>query len=310
MHAIKARSDRSDRDAMMSRTSAAHGAFVLPRFLRKPFRIATRLFGGGVKIPRHAGTLGMIGFLSATGLYGMAVGNHTHTVIKATASTFGFAIEKVTVAGNVETSEIDILEKLGLDGETSLIGFNADEARQAIETLPWVSSVEIRKVYPGSVVVSLQERKAFAVWQSGADLVLVDDAGKPIVPLSGSRYTSLPLVVGEGASSRGKAFIETVAAFPDLAAKVRAYARVSDRRWDLLFDNGVRVLLPEQDVKRALAEVETLQRTKDIFGRDILSLDMRLDDRVTVQLTPAGMESREKMLKAREKAAKAAGRRV
>lgn len=310
MHAIKARSDRSGRDAMMSGTSAAHGAFVLPRFLRKPFRIATRLFSGGVKVPRHAGTIGMIGFLSATGLYGMAVGNHTHEVVKATASTFGFAIEKVTVAGNDETSEIDILEKLGLDGETSLIGFNADEAREAIEALPWVSSVEIRKVYPGSVVVSLQERKAFAVWQSGRDLVLVDDAGKPIAPLNGSRYAALPLVVGEGASSRGKAFIETVSAFPDLAAKVKAYSRVSNRRWDLLFDNGVRVLLPEQDVKRALAEVETLQRTKNILERDILSLDMRLDDRVTVQLTPSGMEQRSKILQDREKAAKAAGRRA
>lgn len=312
MHALKARSDRSNRDAMMSRTSMSHGgAFVLPRFLRKPFRIASRLFGGGVKVPRYAGTFGLISFLGATGIYGMVIGNHTHDAVKATASTFGFAIEKVTVAGNYETSEIDILEKLGLDGETSLIGFNADEARQAIETLPWVAGVEIRKVYPGSVVVSLQERKAFAVWQSGRDLVLVDDEGKPIVPLNGARYAALPLVVGEGAQKRGKAFIDTVAAFPDLAAKVRAYARVSDRRWDLLFDNGVRVLLPEQDVKRALAEVETLQRTKNILGRDILSLDMRLDDRVTVQLTPTGMESREKMLKDREKAAKAAaGRRV
>ncbi len=148
------------------------------------------------------------------------------------------------------------------------------------------------------------------MWQSGRDLLLVDEEGKPIVPLNGSRYASLPLVVGEGASSRGKAFIDIVSAYPDLAAKVRAYARVSDRRWDLLFDNGVRVLLPEQGVKRALAEVETLQRTKNILGRDILSLDMRLDDRVTVQLTPTGMESREKMLKDREKAAKAAGRRV
>lgn len=314
MHALKTRSDRSGHDAMMSRTSLSHGgAFVLPRFLRKPFRIASRLFGGGVNIPRYAGTLGLVSFLGATGIYGMIVGDHTHTVVKATASTFGFAIERVSVAGNNETSEIDILEKLGLDGETSLIGFNADEARLAIETLPWVAGVEIRKVYPGSVVVSLEERKAFALWQSGRDLLVVDEAGKPIVPLNGSRYASLPLVVGEGASSRGKAFIETVAAYPDLAAKVRAYARVSDRRWDLLFDNGVRVLLPEQDVKRALAEVETLQRTKNILGRDILSLDMRLDDRVTVQLTPTGMESREKMLKDREKAAKAAkaaGRRV
>lgn len=289
---------------------SAHGAFVLPRYLRKPFRLAKRVFGGGVTLPRHLGTVGLVVLFSATGLYGMVTGGHTNEVVKVTASTFGFAIETVNMSGNSETSDIDILQALNLDGETSLIGFDAEDARQAVAELPWVESVEIRKTYPGTVVVSLVERNAFAVWQSGDDLMLVDEYGEVIVPLNGSRYASLPLVVGEGAQKTGKDFIEVVAGYPELAAKVKAYARVSDRRWDLLFDNGVRVLLPEQDVKRALAEVEELDRSRNLLSRDILAVDMRLDDRVTIQLTASGVEQREKMLKEREKLSARTGRRV
>jgi cell division protein FtsQ len=106
------------------------------------------LFQGNVNIPRHAGTVGMLGFLGATGLYGMAVGGHTPEVIKATASTLGFAIEDVKVVGNNETSDIDILGQLDLDGETSLVGLSAEEARQSIDKLPWIESAEVRKVYP------------------------------------------------------------------------------------------------------------------------------------------------------------------
>src|SRR5690606_34873408 len=155
------RSDGYRRAGAMQGASGA--AFVLPRYLRKPFRFAARLFQGNVNIPRYAGTIGMLGFLGVTGIYGMILGGHSQAMIKATASTLGFAIENVKVAGNHEISDIDILGQLGLDGETSLVGLSAESARQSIAQLPWVESAEIRKVYPSTVLVSLQERKPFAI---------------------------------------------------------------------------------------------------------------------------------------------------
>ncbi len=180
---------------------ASGAAFVLPRFLRKPFRFAVRMFQGNINVPRYAGTIGMLGFLGATGIYGMVLGGHSENMIKATASTFGFAIEDVKVVGNNETSDIDILGQLELDGETSLVGLSAEQARQTIAKLPWVESAEVRKVYPGTLLVSLEERKAFAVWQNGQELSLIDSAGDTIVPFRPGRYNALPLVVGEGLKS-------------------------------------------------------------------------------------------------------------
>src|SRR5690606_40566606 len=124
---------------------ASGAALVLPRYLRKPFRFAVRLLRGNVHIPRFAGTIGMLGFLGATGIYGMVIGGHSQDMVKATASTLGFAIENVKVVGNHQTSDIDILGQLGLDGETSLIGMSAESARKMIAELPWVETVEDRK---------------------------------------------------------------------------------------------------------------------------------------------------------------------
>lgn len=289
---------------------ASGAAFVLPRFLRKPFRFAVRMFQGNINVPRYAGTIGMLSFLGATGIYGMVLGGHSENMIKATASTFGFAIENVKVVGNSETSDIDILGQLELDGETSLIGLSAESARQAIAKLPWVESAEVRKVYPGTLLVSLEERKAFAVWQNGQELSLIDSAGDTIVPFRPGRYNALPLVVGEGAEKRVKGFVDEVAAYPALASKVRAYIRVADRRWDLLLENGVRIMLPEDEPMKALAEIERLDGEKHLLSRDIASVDMRLDDRVTVQLTASGMEQRQKFLADRKKELARTGKRV
>ncbi len=289
---------------------ASGAAFVLPRFLRKPFRFAVRLFQGNINVPRYAGTIGMLGFLGATGVYGMVLGGHSENMVKATASTLGFAIEDVKVVGNNETSDIDILGQLELDGETSLVGLSAEAARQAITKLPWVESAEVRKVYPGTLLVSLEERKAFAVWQNGQELSLIDSAGDTIVPFRPGRYNALPLVVGEGAEKRVKGFVDEVAAYPALAGKVRAYIRVADRRWDILLENGVRIMLPENEPMKALAEVEKMDSEKHLLSRDIAAVDMRLDDRVTVQLTASGMEQREKFLADRKKELARTGKRV
>ncbi|MBB6259824.1 cell division protein FtsQ [Paenochrobactrum gallinarii] len=283
-------------------------AFVLPKFLRKPFRFIARLFQGRIHIPRFAGTIGLAGFFAATGAYGMVAGGHSEDVIKVTTSTLGFAIERVEVVGNAETSDIDVLGQLNLDGSTSLIGLNVERAREEISQLPWVESAEVRKIYPGTVLVSLQERKAHAIWQSDDALSLIDADGKEIVPYRSGRYAQLPLVVGEGAETRVKNFITDVSAYPALASKVRAYVRVADRRWDLLLENGVRVLLPEFEPQKALAQIEQLDRDQHLLSRDIVSVDMRLNDRVTVLLTETGQVAREKLLKERQQAARAGKR--
>lgn len=311
MFALNGKSDGYRRaGAVRDASGAMNAAFVLPRFLRKPFRFAVRLFQGNVNIPRHAGTVGMLGFLGATGLYGMVIGGHSQDVVKATASTMGFAIEDIKVVGNNETSDIDILGQLNLDGETSLVGLSAEEARQSIDKLPWVESAEVRKVYPGTILVSLQERKAFAIWQNDKELSLTDAAGDTIVPFRPGRYNSLPLVVGEGAEKKVKGFVDQIVAYPGLAGKVRAYIRVGDRRWDLLLDNGVRIMLPESAPLKALAQVEKLDREKHLLSRDISAVDLRLKDRVTVQLTASGMEQRQKLLADRKKELSRMGNRV
>ncbi|MGU3398212.1 cell division protein FtsQ/DivIB [Brucellaceae bacterium D45D] len=296
--------------AMRDASGTVNAAFVLPRFLRKPFRFVVRLFEGGVSIPRHVGTIGMLGFFSATGLYGMVIGGHSQDVVKTMASTFGFAIEDVRVVGNHETSDIDILGQLGLDGETSLVGLSAETARQSIAHLPWVQSVDVRKVYPRTLQVSMQERQAFAIWQNGKELSLIDGEGDAIVPFRAGRYDALPLVVGHGAEKRVKGFVEEISNYPAVAGKVRAYIRVADRRWDLLLDNGVRIMLPENEPLKALAQVEKMEQKQHLLSRDILAVDLRLEDRVTVQLTESGMEQRQKFLAERKKELARMGKRV
>ncbi|WP_117192506.1 cell division protein FtsQ/DivIB [Rhizobium terrae] len=280
---------------------------VLPRPLRRAVRFCVSLATGRIHIPAHTGTVSTFGFLAVVGLYGMSLGGHGHTVAQATTAAVGFAIEDVRVSGNDQTSEIDILQLLGLDGTTSLVALDIDAARRKLSDLPWVQYAEVRKVYPRTIEVMLKERQAFGIWQHGSELSLIEKNGSVIAPLRDNKFASLPLFVGRDAETDAASFENEMSAWPELKGRVKAYVRVASRRWDLHLDNGVVLKLPEANVGKALSVLARLEKEQRVLERDIASVDLRLEDRTTIQLTEAAAARRRDAIDARAKALKKAG---
>ncbi len=304
-----------DRSADMDgRYSVASGSAVegrvLPRPMRRVVRFVVSLCSGRIAIPQHAGKVSLAGFYSAVAFYGIIVGGHGPAVVQAVTTGAGFAVEDVLVSGNRQTSEIDILQLLGLDGSTSLLGLDIAVARQALADMPWVESVEVRKVYPRAVEVVLRERQAYGIWQHGTELSLIEKSGSVIAPLRDNKFASLPLFVGRDAETAAAAVELEFARFPDIASRVKAFVRVAGRRWDIHLDNGVVVKLPEDDVGAALAKLSRLDAEQQLLARDIAAIDMRLADRTTIQLTPEAQERRLAALEERRKMLKKAGQSI
>jgi cell division protein FtsQ len=281
--------------------------FVLPRPLRRAVRFVVSLGSGRINIPAHTGTVSALAFLAATGFYGMSLGGHAQTFAQATTTAAGFAIEDVKVSGNDQTSEIEILQLLGLDGTTSLVALDVDAARKKIATLPWVQNVEVRKVYPKTVEVKLQERKAYAIWQHGSELSLIEKDGSVIAPLRDNKFAALPLFVGRNAETAAASVVDQFSAWPDISSRIKAFVRVAGRRWDVYLDNGIVVKLPEDNVQQAMSLLSKMNKQNDLLQRDIASVDLRLEDRTTIELTPDAAIRRQAAVDNRTKALTKAG---
>ncbi|MCF3642143.1 cell division protein FtsQ/DivIB [Rhizobium sp. TRM95111] len=301
MFALTGRKRGRARQPAAADLSEVEAGLVLPRPLRRVVRFAVSLAVGRVHIPRHAGSFAVVLFFAATGYYGMALGGHSHDFAQAVTSAGGFAIEDVKVSGNRETSEIDILEQLGLDGTTSLIALDVKEAREKLAKLPWVEDVSVRKVYPGTIEVVLKEREAFGIWQHGSDLSLIKTDGSVIAPLRDNKFAALPLFVGRGAETAAAEFARTVDAWPGIKERVKAYVRVAGRRWDLVLKNGVIVRLPEHNVPRAMQLLSAMEAEHEVLERDIAAVDFRLEDRTTIRLTEGAVERRKVAVEQRAK---------
>ncbi|WP_371418466.1 cell division protein FtsQ/DivIB [Agrobacterium sp. MA01] len=277
---------------------------VLPRPLRRLVRFVLALCSGRIALPRHLGKVSLVAFYGLVSLHGAVVGGHGPIVMQTVTASAGFAVEDVRVSGNQHTSEIDILQLLGLDGSTSLLGLDIAAARQALSELPWVESAEVRKVYPSTVEVVLRERQAYGIWQHGNDLSLIERSGSVIAPLRDNKFASLPLFVGRDAETAAAAIDEEFSQWPAIASRVKAFVRVGGRRWDVHLENGIVVRLPEENVPGALALLNRFDVEQQVLSRDIAVVDLRLPDRVAVRLTVGAQERRTVALEERRKALK------
>ncbi len=288
---------------------AEHG-LVLPRVLRRPARFLTALVDGRVVVPPYTGTRALLVLFTLTGLYGVVEGGHFRALVETVTAATGFAVERVDVAGNVETSPIDVVQRLGLDGGTSTVTLDVNAARAAIMTLPWVADAQVRKVFPDVIDVKLSERRAFAIWQHGRELSLIEQDGNVIAPFANDGYSRLPLYVGLGADRHAAAFDRLLDSWPELKDQVKASIRVADRRWDVRLENGITLRLPASGAQAALEKLRRFDAARGLLERDIETVDLRLGDRITIGLTERAAERREAAVEERAKNLKKRGRDI
>jgi cell division protein FtsQ len=263
--------------------------------------------------PRLAGSMAVLAFLAAAGLYGMHRGEHTSTVVQALVefrndigNAAGFNIVAVGIEGQKHVTEEELLVAVGVTGNASLIFLDAPDARDRLKAIPWIADATVRKLYPDRLEIQVVERDPFALWQKDGTIRVISPDGTEIGPVD-LRFAHLPVVVGKGAGQRARDFLKVLDAEPAIRDQVRAAILVSERRWNLRLKNGIDVRLPETDVPAALALLARLDRTKKLLTRDIVAVDLRLPDRVTVRLSDAAFAAREEAWKARHAKPKGSG---
>ncbi|MEM8798284.1 MAG: cell division protein FtsQ/DivIB [Pseudomonadota bacterium] len=231
-------------------------------------------------------------FIAAFAIYGMVLNGSVNKVANDVTASVGFAVESVAISGHRQLSERELLDILGLEPGLSLLTFDVASAHRTLLREPWIKSASVRKVYPKKLMIEVAEREPFAIWQRGHIVSVIDRTGLVLDHYDETQHSNLPILVGHGAQKNGAAFLALLRAHPELNARVRASLYRSERRWDLMLDNGVTVKLPERDVSTALAQLADYDQRHALFSKDVERIDMRLSDRLVLRLSDRAMINR------------------
>ncbi len=195
----------------------------------------------------------------------------------------GLRITDVVIEGRANTPEPLLRAAIGVSKGDPILGFSVEAARQRVATLSWVEHATVERRMPGTVVVYLQERRPFAIWQNQGKFVLIDRNGQVVTNQNAAEFRQLPLVVGPGAPAAAAVLLDALIDRPDLQKRITAAVRVGERRWNLRLSNGADVMLPEGHEVQALDRLMQLQQAHALLDRPLAAIDMRLGDRLVVR---------------------------
>jgi cell division protein FtsQ len=255
-------------------------------------------------LPRRVGLAATVLILLGSAGFGIVKGGHIDALVgalsdtrNALANSAGFRITTVVINGRKQLSQDEVLAIGGVNGRSSLLFLDAATVRDKLKADPWISDATILKLYPGQLQIDIVERSAFALWQQDGRLSVIADDGAVLEPYVSRRFLTLPLVVGKGAAVRARDFLALLDRYPQVRSVTKAAIFVGERRWNLRLKDGLDIRLPENDVGNALAALSKLDKEERLFSRDIVAVDMRLPDRLTVQLSEDAAKAREELFK-------------
>lgn len=230
--------------------------------------------------------LAALGFVGTAGLSGWAahrLGWAVHTIQPRSDPSYIHGRAWVSGAHRTDIGAIRSI----ISEPTS----QAWEQKKALEALAWVETAQIRRLATGEALISLTEKQPFAIWQNEGQLRLVEKSGAVIGPADLKQFGDLPLLVGPGAPAKAADLIAALDSSEALSARVYAAVRLGDRRWDILFRCGIRLMLPDDgdgDWKAAWQHFVSLQKEHRLLDREITHVDLRQQDRVRLRLTSRG----------------------
>jgi len=161
--------------------------------------------------------------------------------------------------------------------------------RERLLGFGWVKDARVSRRLPDTLVIDIVERTPAALWQDKQQLALIDGEGVVLDRVAVDDMPDLPLVIGPGANSRVSQLKSILADSPALQPQLASATWVGGRRWDLSFQSGETVQLPEgeQAARTALAKFAKNDRASGFLGRGIIRFDLRKPGQMTVRLPRA-----------------------
>jgi cell division protein FtsQ len=259
-----------DPERMAARSPRRHRP---PSWLRRlgAAGIALALIGGGGFAAHRSGW-------DAEGV------EHVRAKALALTATAGLTVNDVVVQGRGRTDGDAILAALGAARGTPMLAISPAAAKARLEALPWIRSASVERLLPDTLYVQVVERQPLALWQRKGKLDLIDRDGAVVAVPSLDEFAELIVLVGDDAPKAAPALLEMLSSEPTLKSHVSAAVRMGGRRWNLRLDSGIDVELPEDNVGAAWRQLAQLDRTDGLLKRDIRRVDLRLPDRLVLQV--------------------------
>ena len=202
-----------------------------------------------------------------------------------------FMIKVASIDGSSDELANEIREILPLDFPVSYFDLDIKYLHKVVNEIPAVASAAIKISAGGVMQINVAEKTPAFIWRKDNVMSVIDETGS-FIRIANSRvdYPKLPLVVGEAADLAVSEISSLMQANEYFKDHVRAFIRVGERRWDLILENNVRIMLPQREFLAAFDRLMLMNEAGSLLSGRLSNIDMRLVVRPTVRVDTVSVD--------------------
>ncbi|MBF0448618.1 MAG: FtsQ-type POTRA domain-containing protein [Magnetococcales bacterium] len=198
-----------------------------------------------------------------------------------------FPLQEIHLEGVVHTDVEQALEIINVDKGTNLFAIDLDSVKKSLSTLPWIRSVQVKRVFPNQMAIQLVEKIAVCMGKQEDRLNILDEYGSVIKWLEPKDPLIFPVVTTPDQKKERPArivwLINLLGRHPWLKEQISQAIGYAGNRWILYTDKGVKLLLSE-NADRELDLLMRLQNRYNILNRPIKQVELRIPGRAAVRV--------------------------
>ncbi|USI73629.1 cell division protein FtsQ/DivIB [Sphingomonas morindae] len=228
------------------------------------------------------GAIGIAGIAWALGVPAL-VG----TELGELAGAAGLSVKRVEIQGIHHMDRLPVYSVALDQTSTAMPLVDLAEIRAKLLKFGWVADARVSRRLPDTLLVDIVEREPAAIWQTNGRLSLIDRSGVVLAPVQPQAMPDLPVIVGPGANFQTQDLAQLFAAAPRLKPLIAGATWVGGRRWDMRFQSGETLALPEgaEAERQALAKFDRMDQAARLLGQGFVRFDMRVPGKFVVRVS-------------------------
>ncbi len=232
-------------------------------------------------------TVGLVGLALLGVAWYSGLPSYVGTEMAKAVGRAGFEVKRVELTGLERMDRLTVYN-IALDQHSMAMPLvDLDKVRDELMQFSWIEDARVSRRLPDTLVVDIVERKPAAIWQHNQKLSLIDNKGVVLERVDPLAIPDLPVLVGHDANRQAVALGDLLGKVPSLKPALASATWVGDRRWDLQFESGEVLALPEGEEKSegALKRFARLDGTERLLGRGFARFDMRDPAKMVVRMS-------------------------
>ena len=168
----------------------------------------------------------------------------------------------IEISGTFDNLTQDALqEQLVYLTDESFFAVDLEEAQRRLESLPWVESSRVQRVWPNKLQFWVEEREPIALW---GETGLLSRTGEVFEPEDRTSYAHLPALNGPEGSQESVwlNYVRWSQEFAPLGLQVAGIYLAPRGAWELTMQGGILIKLGRDDLHGKMARLQKIFRAQ------------------------------------------------